>query len=60
MAIRLNAAKRRSLLWCSLVGFGSSAAVFAMAFATGSFLIGLVGGMLAALTGVDIWTLIHG
>ncbi len=58
MAVRANAARRRALLWCSIIGFGSSAAVFAMAFLMGSYLIGLVGAMLAVLAGIDVWTLI--
>jgi len=58
MVVRLNPARKRALLCCSVLGFGSSASFFLLAALMGSPLMGLVGVMLGVLAGVDVWRLL--
>jgi len=50
-------ARRRTLIGCSLIGFGSSGAIFLMAAFMGSTLLALIGLALAAISAADIWQL---
>jgi len=58
MVLKVNPARKRALLCCSLLGFGSSASFFVLAALMSSPLMGFVGVMLGALAGVDVWKLL--
>jgi len=50
--------RKRAVIGCSLIGFGSSASFLAMAFLLGSPLVALVGAVLGIVSAVDIWLLL--
>lgn len=50
--------RKRAVIGCSLVGFGSSASFLAMAFLLGSPLVALVAAVLGVVSAVDLWLLL--
>ncbi|RLF98170.1 MAG: hypothetical protein DRN49_06335 [Thaumarchaeota archaeon] len=50
---------RRAIVGCSLIGFGSSASLLAMAALMNSPLVGVVGIALAILSIADVWQLLR-
>ncbi|MCD6341969.1 MAG: hypothetical protein J7L83_03850 [Thaumarchaeota archaeon] len=53
----MSGVKKRTLIGCSLIGFGSSASFLAMAVLLGSSLVAFVAIVLAICSAVDIWIL---
>lgn len=51
--------RRRRAVGCTLIGFGSSAAIFAGAALLGSYLLAATGLMLALVTAADIWQILR-
>jgi len=50
---------KRAIVGCSLIGFGSSALILAMAALMGSIPLGIAGLAIAALSIADIWSLLE-
>ena len=50
--------RKRAVIGCSLIGFGSSASFLMMAFLLGSPLVALVSAILGVVSAVDVWLLL--
>jgi len=50
--------RKRAIIGCSLIGFGSSASFLMMAFLLGSPLVALVSAILGIVSAVDVWLLL--
>ncbi|MCD6536655.1 MAG: hypothetical protein J7K49_06470 [Thaumarchaeota archaeon] len=50
--------RKRAVIGCSLIGFGSSASFLTMAFLLSSPLVALVGAILGVVSAVDVWLLL--
>jgi len=53
-------AKRRSIICCSLIGFGSSASILSAAFLLASTPLAAIGLALALVSAADVWQLLRG